>query len=108
MKKGLTYGALAALSVSAVVAAPAPQASAADTVQMGFYNIVKGKYTSVNDFKKQSKTEKRDLFRDRDVYFVSNQGVIRAIDVITVTNAELPSKLTAIADFQKTYDVNFD
>lgn len=107
MKKGLTFVALSALSISSVIVASAPQASAA-TVAIGFYNIVDESYTSLQTFKTLSKVEKQNLFKDKNVYFVSPSGVIGAMDVLISSNAQISSKLVAVDKFQQDNGVDFN
>lgn len=106
MKKGLIFSILSALSIAFIIVASPPQASAAQT---GFYDIgTNKKFTSVSDFKKLSKAEKKALFRSSSVYVAYGTKVNSALDVIMLNNVELATKAISVDKFQTDKTVNLD
>lgn len=100
MKKGITYAALSAMALSTAAVAPVAASAAEATAPAGIYDTVANKHYTFPEFSKLTKTEKVDLLKKNGVVIVYNDRVLTLLDVVSVTNAELPTAGKTTAEYK--------
>lgn len=95
-------------SILLVIGAFTFSANAASAAQNGFYSIKSGqeKYHSINDFKKMSITDKKNMFR-QDYYIVAGP-TIYPISSLLLPENELENSGKSVTAFEKEENVNLD
>lgn len=95
------WASLLSLSIVSPSFASAAESEKAPT---GFYNVNSLSYKSLNEFKQSTIQQKRNFFT-QDWFLVNNGRVIKAIDVLTLSNAELTNSMISEDDFEKNNNV---
>lgn len=109
MKK--PFAVLSTMAIAASVVTPGIAASAATPAEQapeGFYNIATNKYISVNEFDALSTDAKKELIKNKDVYYVTDGNVIKALDVLITKTDDLSSKITSQSDFEEANDIDLN
>lgn len=109
MKK--PFAVLSTMAIAASVVTPGIAASAATPAEQapeGFYNIATNSYISVNEFDALSTDAKKELIKNKDVYYVTDGNVIKALDVLITKTDDLSSKITSQSDFEEANDIDLN
>lgn len=95
-------------SIILVVSVFAFSTNAASAAENGFYSIKTGqeKYHSINDFKKMSMSEKKNLFKTN--YYIVAGPTIYPISSLLLSESDLTKEGTAVVDFEAKEKVNLE